>query len=79
MATYEPVLLARVNKPNSGKLEGYRADGGYSTFERVLKQKKPPHVVSPATGGAGSAGVNAPWSRKPVCSVPGSTQRPSAS
>ena len=37
---YEPVLLARVNKPNSGKLESYRADGGYQTFERVLKDNE---------------------------------------
>jgi NADH-quinone oxidoreductase subunit F len=43
---YEPVLLARIAKPNSGKLEGYRADGGYATFERVLKEKKPLDVVS---------------------------------
>ena len=46
MPTYEPVLLARINKPNSGKLEGYRADGGYATFERVLKEKKPADVVA---------------------------------
>src|SRR6266850_2719202 len=46
MATYEPVLLARVEKPNSGKLKGYRADGGYDTFERVLKDKKPEEVVA---------------------------------
>src|SRR5215831_6216828 len=46
MAIYEPVLLARIDKPNSGKLEGYRADGGYSTFERVLKEKKPAEVVT---------------------------------
>jgi NADH-quinone oxidoreductase subunit F len=43
---YEPVLLARIDKPNSGALEGYRADGGYATFERVLKEKKPADVVT---------------------------------
>src|SRR6188472_3008870 len=43
---YEPVLLARVNKPNSGRLEGYRADGGYETFARVLTEKKPADVVT---------------------------------
>src|SRR5215470_16225389 len=42
----EPVLLARINKPNSGKLEPYRADGGYETFERVLKEKKPAEIVA---------------------------------
>jgi NADH-quinone oxidoreductase subunit F len=46
MAIYEPVLLARVDKPSSGKLKGYRADGGYETFERVLKDKKPADVVT---------------------------------
>src|SRR6476620_5973785 len=43
---YDPVLLARVNKPNSGRLEGYRADGGYSALARVLKEKKPADVVT---------------------------------
>ena len=46
MAQYEPVLLARVNKPNSPALEGYRADGGYATFERVLAEQKPADVVA---------------------------------
>ncbi len=46
MADFEPVLLARVNKPDSAKLEGYRADGGYATFERVLKERKPEDVVA---------------------------------
>jgi NADH-quinone oxidoreductase subunit F len=46
MAQYEPVLLARVNKSNSPALEGYRADGGYATFERVLKDLKPEDVVT---------------------------------
>ena len=43
---YEPVLLARIDKPNSIGLEGYRADGGYATFERALKDKKPADVVA---------------------------------
>ncbi len=43
---YEPVLLARVTKPGSGKLEGYRADGGYETIARVLKDKQPLDVVT---------------------------------
>ncbi|MBX9626433.1 MAG: NADH-quinone oxidoreductase subunit NuoF [Gemmataceae bacterium] len=38
---YEPVLLARVNKPGSHALDGYRADGGYATFEKALKDLKP--------------------------------------
>ena len=46
MADFEPVLLARVAKPDSHRLEGYRADGGYATFERTLKEKKPEEVVA---------------------------------
>jgi NADH-quinone oxidoreductase subunit F len=45
LMTYEPVLLARVNKPDSDRLEGYRADGGYATIERALKDLKPEQVV----------------------------------
>jgi len=46
MADYEPVLLARINKPDSPKLEGYRSDGGYATFERALKDMKSEEVVA---------------------------------
>jgi len=43
---FEPTLLARVNKPESGKIDGYRADGGYATFERALAEKQPGEVVT---------------------------------
>lgn len=43
---FEPVLLARINKPDSGKLEGYRADGGYAVFEQTLKNKQPLDVTT---------------------------------
>src|SRR5204863_1368891 len=43
---YEPVLLARLNKPDSHRLEGYRADGGYASFERTLREKKPHEIVT---------------------------------
>src|SRR6187455_2685519 len=43
---FEPVLLARMNKADSNRLEGYRADGGYATFERALKDLKPEQVVA---------------------------------
>lgn len=46
MSAYEPVLLARISTPGSPKLEGYRADGGYTTFERALKDKKPEEVIA---------------------------------
>ena len=43
---FEPTLLARVNKPNSGQIDGYRADGGYAAFERALADKQPADVVA---------------------------------
>ena len=33
MPKFEPVLLARIGKPNSAALATYRADGGYEAFE----------------------------------------------
>jgi NADH-quinone oxidoreductase subunit F len=44
--SFEPVLLARVQKPDSHRLDGYRADGGYGAFERALREKKPEEVVA---------------------------------
>lgn len=44
--SFEKTLTARIDKPNSAKLEGYRADGGYTAFERVLKDKQPIDVVT---------------------------------
>ncbi len=43
---YEPVLLARIKKPDSHRLEGYRNDGGYQAFECALKEKQPINVVN---------------------------------
>jgi NADH-quinone oxidoreductase subunit F len=45
MANCEPVILARIGKPDSPRLDGYRADGGYATIERALKDLKPEQVV----------------------------------
>jgi NADH-quinone oxidoreductase subunit F len=45
MAEYQPVLLARVDKPGSRTLASYRADGGYKTFERMLKEMQPAQVT----------------------------------
>ena len=36
MPAFEPVLLARIAKPNSAKLETYRADGGYEALKKAL-------------------------------------------
>jgi NADH-quinone oxidoreductase subunit F len=46
MSNHEPVILARLNKPDSHRLEGYRADGGYAAFERALKEMKPEEVTA---------------------------------
>lgn len=43
---YEPILLARIHKPNSAALEGYRADGGYDAIEQALVEKKPADVIA---------------------------------
>ncbi len=39
MAKFEPVLLARVGKPNSQSLDTYRADGGYRALAKALAMK----------------------------------------
>src|SRR5947208_16594424 len=60
MPDYQPVLLARVNKPDSHTLATYRADGGYRTFERVLKEMPQAQVIdqvkSSGLRGRGGAG-----------------------
>src|SRR5213594_4558732 len=45
MPEYQRVLLARVDKPASHTLATYRADGGYKTIERVVKEMQPAQVV----------------------------------
>jgi len=36
VAEYEPVLLKRINKPDSASLAGYLADGGYDALKKAL-------------------------------------------
>ena len=36
VAKFEPVLLARINKPDSTSLASYKADGGYARIKEVL-------------------------------------------
>jgi NADH-quinone oxidoreductase subunit F len=62
MAKFEPVLLARVGKPDSASLAGYRADGGYETLKKALGM--PPddvtaEVKSAGVRGRGGAGFSA--------------------
>src|SRR4051812_40412463 len=70
MPAFEPVLLARINKPDSASLAGYRADGGYEALAKALKMA--PDAVTTLVkdsglrgrGGAGfSAGAK--WSFLP--------------
>lgn len=37
MAEFEPVLFARINKPDSAQLATYQADGGYSRLQEFLQ------------------------------------------
>lgn len=43
---YEPVLLARIHKADSQRLEGYRIDGGYAAYERAIRESKPLDVTT---------------------------------
>jgi len=54
MAKFEPVLLARINKPDSTALAGYRADGGYETFKKALGME--PDAVTTMVKDAGLRG-----------------------
>ena len=54
MAKFEPVLLARINKPASAALVGYRAEGGYETFKRSLSME--PDAVTALVKDAGLRG-----------------------
>jgi NADH-quinone oxidoreductase subunit F len=62
MAEFEPVLLARINKPDSVSLDGYRADGGYEALRKALEME--PDAVTTmvkdsALRGRGGAGFPA--------------------
>lgn len=70
MAKFEPVLLARIDKPNSTALAGYKADGGYEALKKALAMQPDDvtNLVKDAglrgRGGAGfSAGMK--WSFLP--------------
>lgn len=54
MPKFEPVLLARINKPESAALAGYRADGGYETFKKALGME--PDAVTALVKDAGLRG-----------------------
>jgi NADH-quinone oxidoreductase subunit F len=54
MAKFEPVLLARIHKPDSAALAGYRADGGYETLKKALAME--PDAVTTVVKDAGLRG-----------------------
>ena len=62
----KPVLTARVGKPESHKLAGYEADGGYETARRVLTAMQPSEVVDQvkASGIRGRGGAGFPTGMK---------------
>ncbi|MBS0210275.1 MAG: NADH-quinone oxidoreductase subunit NuoF [Planctomycetes bacterium] len=57
---FEPVLMANMNKPDSHRLEVYRAGGGYAGLKRVLAEGDPAKVIetvkSSGLRGRGGAG-----------------------
>jgi NADH-quinone oxidoreductase subunit F len=56
---FEPVLLARIHKPDSTSLEGYRADGGYSALQKALSMEPgdvTKMVIDSGLRGRGGAG-----------------------
>lgn len=54
MPKFEPVLLARINKPESAALAGYRADGGYEGLKKALAME--PDAVTTMVKDAGLRG-----------------------
>ncbi len=45
MAAFEPVLLARIERPESHTLADYESTGGYQTLRRVLGSQSPEEVI----------------------------------
>ncbi|MEX2092547.1 MAG: NADH-quinone oxidoreductase subunit F, partial [Pirellulales bacterium] len=54
MPKFEPVLLARINKPDRAALAGYRAEGGYEAFKKSLSME--PDAVTTIVKDAGLRG-----------------------
>jgi NADH-quinone oxidoreductase subunit F len=54
MPQFEPVLLARIHKPDSASLASYRADGGYKSLEKALGME--PAAITEEVKAAGLRG-----------------------
>jgi NADH-quinone oxidoreductase subunit F len=54
MPKFEPVLLARIHKPDSTSLASYRADGGYEALRKALRE--PPATITEQVKASGLRG-----------------------
>jgi NADH:ubiquinone oxidoreductase subunit F (NADH-binding) len=50
MPDFEPVLLKRINQPDSAALASYRADGGYRAAAKALGEMTPAQVIDASSG-----------------------------
>jgi len=72
MESFEPVLLANIQKPDNHTLKVYESAGGYQTLRRVVKQLSPADVVEEVrmSGLRGRGGAGFPtglkWSFLPT-------------
>src|SRR5262245_51967712 len=62
MPDFEPVLLRRINQPDSASLASYQADGGYRALAKALADMTPPQVIDTvkASGLRGRGGAGFP-------------------
>ncbi len=62
MPDFEPVLLRRINQPDSASLASYQADGGYRALAKALADMTPAQVIDTvkASGLRGRGGAGFP-------------------
>jgi len=66
MPDFEPILLKRINAKASPWLDAYRADGGYSAFNKAMNEMTPAQVVDvvKTSGMRGRGGAGFPCGLK---------------